>query len=198
MQREEGLARFFDSQAEGWEERNYPPETRARVRGMLDFLNLPQGGTVLDVGCGEGVLIPFLREIMGPEAKIMALDSSAAMLKGASAKDSAVQTIQARAEEMPLPDENVDIIACFSAFPHFENKDSAAAEFYRVLKPGGTAYVLHLGSREEINRHHDSHQAVKGDHLPCPEGMKQIFTRAGFGQLSLEERPGWYFFSARK
>lgn len=198
MQQGQCRTEFFENHAEGWEERNYPPETRAKVKEMLEHLNLPQGGTVLDVGCGEGVLIPFIREIMGLEAKIIALDSSAAMLKGAAVKDKSVQIIQARAEAIPLADEQVDVIICFSAFPHFQDKDAAALEFCRVLKPGGTAYVLHLGNREEINRHHDSHHAVKGDHLPCPVGMKLIFSNAGFKGLSLEERPGWYFFSAHK
>lgn len=189
---------FFDHWAAGWEERNYPPETRARLREMLTALALPPGGMVLDVGCGEGVLIPYLRTLMGEEAGIIALDSSAEMLKGAAAKDRRTLVIQARAEDLPLIDEYVDRVLCFAAFPHFSDKGAAVREFFRVLKPGGRAYVLHLGNREEINQHHDSHQAVRGDHLPCPGGMSKLFTTAGFADCRLEEKPGWYCFIARK
>jgi len=200
MPDQETRAQFFEQQAEGWEARNYTPENRDRLRQMLDSLELPSEGTVLDVGCGEGVLIPYLRSIMGPEARIIALDPSAAMLQGAAAKGGGARTIQARAEEIPLENGGADVIICFAAFPHIQGKEAAAAEFHRVLKPGGRAYVLHLGSREEINAHHDGHQAVRGDHLPCPVGMRKIFSEAGFAEagMVLEDEPGRYFFSARK
>jgi len=190
--------RFFEQQAEGWEARNYSPEKRERLRRMLAALDLPAGGTVLDVGCGEGVLIPYLRSIMGSEARIIALDSSAAMLRGAAAKGGGALTIQARAEDIPLENEEAGVIICFAAFPHIQGKSAAAAEFHRVLKPGGRVYVLHLGSREEINNGHDGHYAVDGDHLPCPVGMRKIFSEAGFTDIILEDEPGRYFFSAHK
>lgn len=189
---------FFNEQAEGWEARNYTPEKRARLQQMLAGLDLPVGGTVVDVGCGEGVLIPYLRQIMGPEAVIIALDPSAAMLRGAAAKDGRAQLVQARAEEMPLTDGQAEVIICFAAFPHVEDKAAAALEFYRVLKDEGRLFILHLGSREEINQHHDGHHAVRGDHLPCPTGMRKIFGEAGFGAMTLEEEPGAYRFAAVK
>ncbi|MDR1920278.1 MAG: methyltransferase domain-containing protein [Candidatus Adiutrix sp.] len=189
---------FFEGAAENWEAQNYTPEIIGQVRNLLLSLNLPAGKTILDVGCGRGVLIPILREIMGPAAKIIALDASAAMLEGAAAKDSEVKTIQARAEAIPLPDNHVDLLICFSAFPHIHDKPAAADEFYRVLTPGGTAYILHLCDREKINMHHDGHRAVHGDHLPNSETMKRMFTEAGFAETILSEGPERYFFSAKK
>jgi hypothetical protein len=59
-------------------------------------------------------------------------------------------------------------------------------------------YVAHLGTREEINAHHDRHAAVAGDHMPCPADMHTLFAAAGFSQSRLEERPGWYVFTAEK
>ena len=189
---------FFENAAERWEEKNYNPETQARVMDLLQSLNLPVGKKILDVGCGQGVLIPYLREIMGADAKILALDPSATMLKGVTEKDTLVETIHARAEEIPLPDSQLDLLICFSAFPHIHDQAAAAAEFYRILSSGGTAYILHLRDSKKINMHHDRHEAVKGDHLPDAEAMKQMFLQAGFQTVSLEENPNRYLFVARK
>lgn len=190
---------FFDAHAAGWEDRNYPPEIRAKLSEMIQSFGLRLGARVLDVGCGTGVLIPYLREVLGPYGQIVAVDYSAEMLKGAAEKDggSAI-VLKAPAEALPLIDEYLDAIICFSAFPHFGDKEKAAREFCRTLRPGGPAFVAHLGSRDEINAHHDQHAAVAGDHMPCPVGMNKMFTAAGFARTSLDERPGWYLFRADK
>ena len=190
--------RFFDARADGWEDRNYCPETLANVEALLAGLHLRRGGTILDAGCGQGVLIPFLRAIAGDEARLIALDASAPMLKALPRKDPHVTAIHAPAERIPLIDGYVDAVICFSAFPHFSDKAAAAREFYRVLKPGGVVYVLHLMGSEELCRHHDKHHAVRGDHLPCAHGMRALFTEAGFARMELSDQPGRYYFSAQK
>ncbi|MEA3638912.1 MAG: hypothetical protein VBE63_03090 [Lamprobacter sp.] len=51
---------FFEERAVGWEQRCYPPETRARlselVDGLADRLALAEVSTLLDLGAGTGVL----------------------------------------------------------------------------------------------------------------------------------------------
>jgi ubiquinone/menaquinone biosynthesis C-methylase UbiE len=196
--RNERRRQFFDQAAVGWVERNYSPEQIGRVEEMLSILGDVQGATILDVGCGQGVLLPFLRRRAGPAARLIALDSSAPMLRGVGERDAAALPLYASAENIPLIDDYVDRVVCFSAFPHFGDKAAAAREFCRVLKSGGKAYVLHIGSRDIINRHHDKHEAVVGDHLPCAHGMRAMFTEAGFSGTSLDEGGDHYYFSAVK
>lgn len=74
----------------------------------------------------------------------------------------------------------------------------AAQEFYRVLRPAGRAYVLHIDGRQKLNHLHDSHHAVQGDHLPCPTGMSIIFSEAGFTSVEASEGPDHYHFCAVK
>jgi len=198
MNKDDERRNFFDSHAEMWEKKNYHGETLDKVKNLLQGLNLPVGGTILDVGCGQGVLIPFLRAHAGNDAHIIALDASVPMLQAISAKDPQVTAIHAPAEKMPLIDAYVNIIICFSAFPHFSNKTAAVREFFRVLKPGGKAYVLHLMGSEAISRHHDSHHAVRGDYLPCEHGMKSIFGEAGFTNMVLADCSDYYIFAALK
>lgn len=198
QERDEERRHFFDQSADGWEERNYSPELKSEVEQLAATLEIERGMTILDAGCGQGVLLPYLRKCAGNEGRLIALDASAPMLKNIAAKDSAAWAIHSSAENIPLIDEYVDMVVCFSAFPHFSDKAAAAKEFFRVLKPGGRAYVLHLGSSDMINRHHDSHHAVKGDHLPCAHGMQSIFKGAGFSQANLDEGEKHYRFSAVK
>jgi ubiquinone/menaquinone biosynthesis C-methylase UbiE len=197
-ERDELRLRFFDQAAEGWEDRGYPPEVRARLERLLSCQSMAPGMTILDAGCGRGVLLPHLRRLAGKYARLIALDASAAMLRGVADKDLRAVALHARAESIPLIDTYVDRIFCFSAFPHFADQAGAAREFHRVLKPGGLALVLHLASAETINRHHDGHPAVRGDHLPGEKAMRDLFLRAGFVRVSLEETAESYCFSAEK
>jgi ubiquinone/menaquinone biosynthesis C-methylase UbiE len=197
-ERDDLRRRFFDQSAEEWESRNYPPETRARTEELMAGLNIAEGMTILDAGCGRGILIPMLRKRAGPLARLIALDASAPMLAGVADKDSRALALHARAEQIPLLNDYVDMVVCFSAFPHFSDHSVAAREFHRVLKPGGTAHVLHLASREKINRHHDGHHAVHGDHMPDENAMRALFAGAGFIGLALQENADRYCFSARK
>ena len=189
---------FFDKCAEGWVDRNYPPELKRQVGEMLCGLEFTAGMTILDVGCGQGVLLPFLRRLIGGNGRLIALDASAAMLEGVAERDAQTLAVNAPAEKMPLIDGYVDMVICFSAFPHFSDKALVATEFFRVLKPGGRAYVLHTGSREMINRLHDMYKAVEGDHLPSEHGMRAIFAKAGFSSIELDEGEAHYYFSAVK
>lgn len=189
---------FFNAHANGWEARNYPPEKLRQVDLLVQGLPLAHAQVILDVGCGEGVLQPFLQKYAQTDASFLALDPSAAMLKCLSARFPHVRTYQAAAECMPLPDASVDMVICFSAFPHVADKKAAAREFYRVLCPAGRAYVLHIDGREKLNQLHDSHHAVEGDHLPCPTGMRIIFSEAGFTDIEASEGPDHFHFCAIK
>lgn len=189
---------FFEDHAEGWEDRNYSPEKLRRLESLLARVDLDRGMTVLDAGCGQGVLLPFLRRRVGGEGRLIALDASAAMLRCAAQRHPDAWILHAGVEAVPLLDGYVDAVICFSAFPHFSDKEATACEFYRLLKPGGAAYVLHIDGREKLNDLHDQHHAVCGDHLPCPHGMKKIFSQAGFSKMRADESAEHYYFAACK
>jgi len=185
FQREE----FFNTHAAGWEARNYPPEKLRQVDQLMSSLPLAQAEVIIDVGCGEGVLQPYCANTPARMQHCWRLTRRLTCCSASWPGFPHVRTYQARAESMPLTDASADMVICFSAFPHIGDKQAAAREFYRILRPTGRAYVLHIDGREKLNQLHDSHHAVEGDHLPCPTGMSIIFTTAGFTSIEAHEGP---------
>ncbi|HET7331483.1 class I SAM-dependent methyltransferase [Dyella sp.] len=101
---------------------------------------LPQGGTLLDVGCGQGKSFRLLRDAFQP-TRLLGLDADPHSLSLAQAEaereDIAVELHSADCAQIPLPDHSVDIVFCHQTFHHLVEQERALAEFWRVLKPGG-------------------------------------------------------------
>lgn len=191
--------RFFDEHAHGWEDRCYPPEKRKLLAELIEAFDVRPNQKVLDVGCGEGVLVPYLLERLGTSGFIVELDASLEMLRGAQRKSQRqIQCVWAPAELMPLPDADFDAVYCFAVFPHFTDPKKALLQIHRVLKPEGRLVVAHLLGREEIARHHANSPSVIGDELPDEENMRSLMAETGFAVESITDRPGRYLLLAKR
>ena len=190
---------FFDAHAHGWEERGYPADVRGRLEVLVDCFGIEPGEKILDVGCGEGVLVPYLLDRLGPSGFVVELDNSLEMLKGAARKSARqIQCVWAGVETLPLVDADFDRGICFASFPHFANPVKALKQIHRVLKSAGTLVIAHLLSRDEIARHHAKSTVVLGDELPEEAAMRELMTQTGFCVRRLEDRPGRYLLIATK
>lgn len=192
--------RFFDSRAEGWEQRCYPPEVRGRLQKLVLEFGITPGARVLDVGTGPGVLNPYLRELAGEEGTIVAFDLSGDMIRQARRKKLTPRDLffQGDAQAMALPADSFDHVICFAAFPHFPDSLAALRELSRVARPGAEVVIAHLLSRVELARHHGSHKAVADDVLPSEPAMRKLFDQAGLETPHVIDRPGRYVARARK
>lgn len=63
----------------------WPVYRAGRVTG-IGALQLRPGALVLDIGCGTGLNIPLIRQVVGPAGRIVGVDASANMLAQARAK----------------------------------------------------------------------------------------------------------------
>ena len=52
-----------------------------------------------------------------------------------------INTLEADAHNLPLDDETADIVVSRGSFHIWKDKPKAFSEIYRVLKPGGVAYI---------------------------------------------------------
>ncbi|HEX3808416.1 MAG TPA: methyltransferase domain-containing protein [Rhizomicrobium sp.] len=97
--------------------------------------------TLLDVGCGTGTFLQFVKTAR-PKLKMIALDLSQPYLERARKNlrgFSDVEFVQAPAEDMPLQEASVDFAVSIYLFHELPPKVRAAVaqEIARVLKPGG-------------------------------------------------------------
>lgn len=110
--------------------------------------DLPQGGTVLDVGCGTGTFALALKE-RRPDAEVIGVDGDAEILTLARAKPGAarVEWREGLAQELPAVTASADVVTTSLVLHHLlpEDKHRALAEMKRVLKPSGRLHVTDWG-----------------------------------------------------
>jgi ubiquinone/menaquinone biosynthesis C-methylase UbiE len=198
---------FFNDHAEGWIDKWYRDDKTGRYdkhgqefKRLFSLLPLKRGDHVLDAGCGSGVLVPFILERITETGILYELDFAEKMIevnRCLHERDN-IRFIVADAENAPLDDASCDMVVCFSCFPHFQDKERAAAALSRILKPGGVFVVSHFDSSDGINRHHRRCHAVMHDHLPHETGMRFLLREAGLRIELFCDEPGFYCILARK
>jgi SAM-dependent methyltransferase len=107
---------------------------------------LEPGEVVLDLGSGGGIDCFLAAKQVGPEGKVIGLDMTTDMIRLArrNAKKVGATNVDFRygeMEEMPLPDESVDVIISNCVINLSPDKDAVFGEAYRVLRPGGRMSV---------------------------------------------------------
>lgn len=115
---------------------------------ILKLAGVKPGSTVLDVGCGPGSLTLAAKKQAGTSGEVYGLDASVEMIEVAchqAKKANLKVNFEAGvAESLPYEDAKFDVVLSRLAFHHFtgELKNKAAAEIYRVLKPGGVCLIV--------------------------------------------------------
>ncbi len=193
---------FFDSQAYKWDDLCYKDnEINNRLDALVQQFKIKDGGCVLDIGCGTGVISKRLLKMTAQEGCVVCLDFSLSMLKIANKKAAFYNQffVSADAQTIPFKDNCFDNVIIFSSFPHFEDKRKVIEEAARVLTPGGVVIIAHLlGSREIANLHSRIDAAVCFDVMPSWNWMKDNIEKAGFSILEFIDKEGLYMFRAVK
>lgn len=147
----EKITAFFDAAAENWDRTNSVGRDAALT--ILSYARISKGKSVLDAGCGTGVLIPFYLE--KEASSVAALDISPEMLRMAKKKlgDEKITYICADIEEY-RSDEKYDCVMVHNAFPHFLNQEAALKSLSSLVKAGGTFTVAHSISRQQVSLCH--------------------------------------------
>jgi demethylmenaquinone methyltransferase / 2-methoxy-6-polyprenyl-1,4-benzoquinol methylase len=104
---------------------------------------LKPGMQVVDVGMGTGLVARQILKITGEPHRLIGVDPSAGMMQQAHF-DPPVECRLGRAEDIPVPAGSADFVVMGYALRHIADFAAAAAEFRRVLKPGGRLLLLEI------------------------------------------------------
>lgn len=145
------MQEFFDIQSSSWDEKERA--TASSLRLLLKDIPIQKGDKVLDLGCGTGILTPFLYE--KTDCDVLGLDLSPKMIEKAKEKYQDNPHLHFESGDfLHFEGEGFDWIVVFNAYPHFLDVDAFAQQAYRVLKPKGRLLILHNLSRLELMATH--------------------------------------------
>jgi arsenite methyltransferase len=155
---------------------------------------LKPGEIVLDLGSGGGIDVLLSAKRVGPTGKAYGLDITDEMLGLAheNQKESAVENVEflkGEIENIPLPNNSVDVIISNCVINLSADKDRVISEAFRVLKPGGRFAVSDVVFRGEVpvEVRHNVELWVGCIAGAMQEGEYiQKLARAGFVDISVE------------
>jgi len=122
---------------------------------------VPSGARVLDLACGDGLLMTHLG------ARAVGLDLSREEL--GLARGRTPRVVQGRAQALPFADASFDACTCHLAFMLFDDPERVVAELARVLVPGGV-FVALLGGGPTAHGDDAFHRflALLAPHVTAP------------------------------
>ncbi len=113
------------------------PALRDLVGARVMFLNFGSGKRLLDVGCGDGSFLQFMKRL-GWE--VAGVDSDPAAVRLAQSQN--LRVVRGTLEETPFPGESFDAITLSHLIEHVDDPRSLLAECRRLLKKDGVLVIL--------------------------------------------------------
>jgi arsenite methyltransferase len=155
---------------------------------------LREGETVLDLGSGGGIDVLLSARRVGPSGKAYGLDMTDEMLALARANQNRagvenVEFLKGEIENIPLPDNSVDVVISNCVINLSSDKDRVLHEAFRVLKPGGRLAVSDVVVRGDVPQEVREHMLLW---VGCIAGALEEsdyfskLAKAGFENIEIE------------
>ena len=106
------------------------------------------GADVLDLGCGSGFHLPVFAALVGPSGSVTGVEPHPPLVAAAQSRVQSlpatplVRVLAGVAQAIPRPDRSADVMQARWAYFFGPGCEPGLAEVARVLRPGGTAFVI--------------------------------------------------------
>ena len=156
--------------------------------------DLREGETVLDLGSGGGIDVILSARRVGPTGVAFGLDMTDEMLALArrNAHDAGISNaifLKGVIEQIPLPEDSVDVVISNCVINLSTDKSAVLAEVARVLKPGGRIGISDVVAENSLT---PEERAERGSYVGCFAGAlskseyESGLQEAGFDQVNVE------------
>jgi SAM-dependent methyltransferase len=183
--------------AAAYADRSQAPEAAFRASlgcgNPLTVAELKPGETVLDLGSGGGLDVLLSARRVAPDGIAYGLDASTDMLTLARTNAGKAQITNARflhgrIENIPLPDDHVDVVISNCVINLSGDKARVLAEAFRVLKPGGRLGISDVtaddGTEPAQLARAEQHVGCLAGALTQPE-YERLLVAAGFSDVTI-------------
>ena len=161
----------------------------------VNFMEVKEGESVLDLGSGSGLDLILAAKKVGPQGKVIGLDMTEEMiavcrknLETAGIVNGEVR--QGLMEQMPVADGEVDWIISNCVINLSPEKEKVFAEAYRVLKAGGRMLVSDIVTNDLPEEYRDDILAWVGCLAGAVEEAEYVgmIEKAGFKEVKIISR----------
>ena len=168
-----------------------------RRRMAFDALHLSEGDTVVDIGCGNGLLTQEIARAIGKTGKVIGVDPSEDMRAAASARCAAFPSVQIKdglADALPAQDGWADKAVAVQVLEYLPDIPSAILEAHRVLRVSGRFVAVDTGCKtlDWFSQDKDRMQRVQAAwaHHYTEAGVAALWPRlmrdVGFSAIEIE------------
>ena len=118
--------------------------------------NIQPGDVVLDLGSGAGLDAVLASQKAGPSGRVIGVDLNPSMCRKAQAHvalaGSEMECHEGRMEDIPLPDDSVDVVLSNGVINLSFRKRRVIEEMFRVTKPGGMISITDIVSAKQLSQ----------------------------------------------
>lgn len=183
--------RFFNETYKNWQ-KTISPEMELIISRTMALLNVNESDSVLDVGCGTGVLYDTLMKL--GITHYLGLDISDKMLASFHLTFPDASTRIGNFDAPLKLDSTYDLCLIFNSIPHFENMEVVFENAFNLLKPNGKFAIVHGRTRKQLALHHQKiNYQMTRDAIPSDFTLMSLCKKYGFEFRTILDMDFFYF-----